>query len=116
MENTREEEFPLLVLLVLFLVFFYLIVGKIRSGKTCSTSKSGRLFTYPRLYPPAHSLPPADNVHERSFSPRNWPLFAINLAIKAFSGKHVPEFTILYGYEGSGPIILAKKALKRPGF
>jgi hypothetical protein len=37
MENTWEEEFPLLVVLVLFLVFFDLILGKIRSGKTSST-------------------------------------------------------------------------------
>jgi len=69
MENTREEEFPLLVLLVLFLVFFYLIVGKIRSGKTCSISKSGRLFPCPCSTPPAPSFPAPDNAHERSFSP-----------------------------------------------
>jgi hypothetical protein len=66
MENTWEEEFPLLVVLVLFLVFFDLILGKIGSGKTASTSKSGRLFTYPMLYPPSHSFPPPTtsmNVH-----------------------------------------------------
>jgi hypothetical protein len=50
------------------------------------------------------------------YPPRNWPLFAINLAIKAFSGKHVSEFTILCGHEGSGPLILAKRAFKKPGF
>jgi hypothetical protein len=68
------------------------------------------------LYPPGTLFSTSDNVHERSFSPRNWPLFAINLAIKAFSGKHVPEFTIVCGHEGSRPLILAKRALKRPGF
>jgi hypothetical protein len=55
MENTWEEEFPLLVVLVLFLVFFDLILGKIRSGKPPAPQKAV-VFSLTPCYTPRHTL------------------------------------------------------------